>query len=108
MLRRTRFARKSAIFGFTASIFALAVATPAQAQNETGTAADEEENIIVTATKRETSLLEVPFSINAQTEQDIQRAAANTIEDLSRNVAGLTIQNLGPGQSQGSTPRRSR
>ena len=24
----------------------------------------------------------------------------NTIEDLSRNVAGLTIQNLGPGQSQ--------
>ena len=26
--------------------------------------------------------------------------ARNTIEDLSRNVAGLTIQNLGPGQSQ--------
>ena len=43
---------------------------------------------------------QVPFSINAQTEEDIQRAAATTIEDLSRNVAGLTIQNLGPGQSQ--------
>ncbi|HEY0326676.1 MAG TPA: TonB-dependent receptor, partial [Allosphingosinicella sp.] len=42
----------------------------------------------------------VPFSINAQTEADIQRLNATTIEDLSRNVAGLTIQNLGPGQSQ--------
>ena len=58
------------------------------------------QEIIVTATKRETSLLDVPFSINAQTEADIQRSGANTIEDLSRNVAGLTIQNLGPGQSQ--------
>ena len=60
----------------------------------------DEENIVVTATLRETSLLEVPFSINAQTEEDIQRSAANTLEDLSRNVAGLSIQNLGPGQSQ--------
>ena len=98
MLRRLSNARKTAIFGCAASVLALA-ATPAQAQDET-TAADEDESIIVTATKRETSLLEVPFSINAQTEEDIQRAAANTIEDLSRNVAGLTIQNLGPGQSQ--------
>jgi outer membrane receptor protein involved in Fe transport len=42
----------------------------------------------------------VPFSINAQTEEDIQRLGAGTIEDLSRNVAGLNVQNLGPGQSQ--------
>ena len=102
MLRRVHTVRKSSIFGITASVLALAVATPASAQDEAqpATAADEGENIIVTATKRETSLLEVPFSINAQTEEDIQRAAANTIEDLSRNVAGLSVQNLGPGQSQ--------
>ena len=43
---------------------------------------------------------DVPFSINAQTAGDIQRANAQTIEDISRNVAGLTVQNLGPGQSQ--------
>jgi iron complex outermembrane receptor protein len=42
----------------------------------------------------------VPFSINAQTQADIQKSGAVTLEDLSRNVAGLTIQNLGPGQSQ--------
>ncbi len=58
------------------------------------------ESITVTATKRETALVDVPFSINAQTEEDIQRSGAVTLEDLSRNVAGLAIQNLGPGQSQ--------
>ena len=83
----------------------LAAASPAHAQEETpaapGQAAGEEgETIVVTATKRETTLLEVPFSINAQTEENIQKLGAGTIEDLSRNVAGLTVQNLGPGQSQ--------
>jgi iron complex outermembrane recepter protein len=81
----------------TASIIALMASAPAWAQG--GVAADEQE-IVVTATLRETSLLDVPFSINAQTEQDIQRSAAQTVEDLSRNVAGLAVQNLGPGQNQ--------
>lgn len=56
--------------------------------------------IIVTATKRDSRIQDVPFSINAQTQEDIQRTGAVTLEDLSRNVAGLSIQNLGPGQSQ--------
>ncbi|MDQ8755771.1 TonB-dependent receptor [Sphingosinicella sp. LHD-64] len=81
------------------SLIAIGAATPAAAQ-ETAQPVDEEGTIVVTATLRETSLLDVPFSINAQTEEDIRRANANTIEDLSRNVAGLTVQNLGPGQSQ--------
>ncbi len=58
------------------------------------------DRVIVTATKRESTLRDVPFSINAQTEEDIRRSGAVTLEDLSRNVAGLAIQNLGPGQSQ--------
>ncbi|KQY29667.1 TonB-dependent receptor [Caulobacter sp. Root487D2Y] len=58
------------------------------------------EELIVTATKRDATILDVPFSINAQTEADIQKSGAVTLEDLSRNVASLTIQNLGPGQSQ--------
>src|SRR5207302_10353121 len=57
-------------------------------------------DIIVTATKRATRVQDVPFSINAQTQADIQRAHAQSLEDISRNVAGLTVQNLGPGQSQ--------
>ena len=58
------------------------------------------ESITVTATKREAAIVDVPFSINAQTEEDIKKSGAVTLEDLSRNVAGLAIQNLGPGQSQ--------
>lgn len=58
------------------------------------------ERIMVTATKRSTSLQEVPFSLNAQTQDDIERAGATNLEELTRNVAGVSIQNLGPGQSQ--------
>ena len=93
----TKLIRTQILLG--ASAIALA-ASPAQAQDETPTAEADEPQIVVTATKRETSLLEVPFSLNAQTEAMIERSGANTLEDLSRNVAGLTIQNLGPGQSQ--------
>src|SRR5206468_3555179 len=56
--------------------------------------------IIVTATKRASTVQDVPFSVNAQTSEDLKRANARTLEDLSRTVAGLTVQNLGPGQSQ--------
>ena len=91
------------------SAAALAVATPAWAQTEEeaqaqaaneATEASQGDLIIVTATKRASTVQDVPFSINAQTQEDIQRANANTIEDISRNVAGLAVQNLGPGQSQ--------
>ncbi len=97
-----------------ASAAALAFAAPAasqtaqesQAQTTTNAdpAPDEDERslgeIVVTATKRASTVQDVPFSINAQTQEDIQRANAGTIEDISRNVAGLQVQNLGPGQSQ--------
>lgn len=65
-----------------------------------GAAQGAEDEIIVTATKRAVAIQDVPFSVNAQTEADILRTGAQNIEDISRNVAGLSIQNLGPGQSQ--------
>ena len=88
-----------------ASASALALtATPALAQAAQPQAAAAEpavgNDIIVTANKRRSTIQDIPFSINAQTGEDIQRAGATTLEDLSRNVAGLAIQNLGPGQSQ--------
>ncbi|WP_448552385.1 TonB-dependent receptor [Thalassotalea montiporae] len=73
------------------------LASPVYAQQNDS---DEVEKIVVTATKRAASIKEVPFSVNAQTQADIERAGATNLEELSRNVAGLTIQNLGPGQSQ--------
>ncbi|HYJ53587.1 MAG TPA: TonB-dependent receptor [Allosphingosinicella sp.] len=97
---QSKFAARHTFYAVTASLWAIAAANPAFAQETQQPTADDGQTIVVTATKRETSLLEVPFSINAQTERDIERSAATTIEDLSRNVAGLTVQNLGPGQSQ--------
>ena len=55
--------------------------------------------MLVTATKRLQFAQEVPFSLNVQSEEDIKRLNTANLEDLSRNVAGLSIQNLGPGQS---------
>lgn len=102
--------RVHAVRSLLISAAALAVATPAWAQTEEEAQAQaapqpaaesgQADLIIVTATKRATTVQDVPFSINAQTQEDIQRANANTIEDISRNVAGLAVQNLGPGQSQ--------
>ena len=78
-----------------ASAVALVLAQTAIAQ-ETTTLAE----ITVTARKREESLQDVPFAISARTEAQLRAAGAENIEDVSRNVAGLSVQNLGPGQSQ--------
>jgi len=88
------------VFPSGLAIGAAGIASAQQTQQPPKAAADVQDRIVVTATKRETALQDVPFSINAQTEEDIQRSGAATLEDLSRNVAGLAIQNLGPGQSQ--------
>jgi iron complex outermembrane receptor protein len=94
----SRHLRRSLLLAGTASLL---WAGPALAQDAAGPKDEAEGNvIIVSATKRDTTIQDVPFSINAQTQEDIQRSGAVTLEDLSRNVAGLTIQNLGPGQSQ--------
>ncbi|MEY4055948.1 MAG: hypothetical protein RL519_1283 [Pseudomonadota bacterium] len=76
----------------------LALAAPAYAQ--TADEATDGNEIVVTATKRNETIQNVPFSIAAVTAADIQKTGATNIEDIARNVAGLTVQNLGPGQSQ--------
>ena len=57
------------------------------------------EEIVVTATRRTETVMDVPFSVNVQEEADIQRLNTFNLENLSRNIAGLNIQNLGPGQT---------
>ncbi len=92
---------KSLAFSGVSALAMTAMAAPAYAQDTDAEAANDDDNvIIVTATKRDSSIKDVPFSINAQTQEDIQRSGSTNLEDISRNVAGLSIQNLGPGQSQ--------
>jgi len=58
------------------------------------------EEVTVTARKREESLADVPFSVAAPTELELRERGVEDLEGVSANVAGFTIQNLGPGQSQ--------
>jgi len=59
-----------------------------------------QEEVTVTAMKREQSLTDVPFSIAAPTEEVLQARGVDNLEGVAANVGGLTVQNLGPGQSQ--------
>jgi iron complex outermembrane receptor protein len=83
---------------FARSVLALGLAAPAL-----GFAASDEtiiEQIIVTAQKRASALQDVPFSVAAASEQQIRDSGSTNIAELARNVASLTITDLGPGQSQ--------
>ena len=72
--------------------------SPSQAQQVASPRVIEE--IIVTARKRTETLQDVPFSIAALTENTMRNRGIRTLEDVALNVAGFTVQNLGPGQSQ--------
>ncbi|HEY3349286.1 MAG TPA: TonB-dependent receptor [Thermoanaerobaculia bacterium] len=54
----------------------------------------------VTAMKRDDTIENIPVSVAAPTEDALRDRGAETIEDVAANVAGFSIQNLGPGQSQ--------
>ena len=83
----------------TAGVSALAVlmALPAGAAMAADTELDE---LVVTARKRDEALIDVPFSVAAQSEKVMRERGVTNIEELSRTVASFTVQNLGPGQSQ--------
>jgi iron complex outermembrane receptor protein len=53
----------------------------------------------VTAMKREDTIESTPVSVAAPTQDTLRDRGAETIEDVAANVAGFSIQNLGPGQS---------
>ncbi|MBM2854341.1 MAG: putative TonB-dependent receptor [Steroidobacteraceae bacterium] len=76
-----------------AAAVALALGHAAWAQTALG-------EITVTARKRAESLQDVPFAISARSGETLRNAGATNVEEVSRNIAGFTVQNLGPGQSQ--------
>ena len=88
-------------------LFAQAPApAPAQEKKDEKKTAEEEkkakvtEEIVVTSRKREETVQDVPISVAAPTESELRDRGAENIEDVAANVAGFTVQNLGPGQSQ--------
>ncbi|MFY9551332.1 MAG: TonB-dependent receptor [Thermoanaerobaculia bacterium] len=58
------------------------------------------EEVTVTAMKREETVHNTPESIAVQTQEDLQQKGIGTFEELAANTANVSVQNLGPGQSQ--------
>jgi iron complex outermembrane receptor protein len=58
------------------------------------------EEVTVTAMKREDTVHNVPFSVVAPTEEDLQQKGVDNVEELAANIGNFSVQNLGPGQSQ--------
>src|ERR1700681_851979 len=59
------------------------------------------EEIVVTAQKRAGSVQDTPFSVSATSQEQIRNSGAGNITDFARNVAGLSISDLGPRHTQG-------
>ena len=53
------------------------------------------EVIVVTAQKREQSLLDVPFAISAVTQQEMEAAGVNSMADIFRRVPSLSVIDQG-------------
>ena len=100
------------ISGLTAGSYTVAVSLVGfrrSARTDVQVAADETVNFVleplplqaitVTATLREQELVDVPFSVAAPTASVLRERGADDIEDVAINVAGFSVQNLGPGQS---------
>ncbi len=89
-LIRSLFTSLTAVCSALAAVVALAQQAEQAALQE----------VIVTAQKREANLQEVPFSVSATSQSQIVNYGAMDIVDLARNIASLTVADLGPGQSQ--------
>src|SRR5258708_13444230 len=79
---------------------------PGQEKKDEKKSAEEEkkakvsEEIVVTSRTRQQTVQDVHISVAAPTESELRDRGAENIEDVAANVAGFTVQNLGPGQSQ--------
>lgn len=93
--------RRVALLGSTAAIMTALAPQAALAQADADTRAESayenRTDIIVTANKRQERLLDVAGSISVVGGEDIDQRQALDLQDLSRSVAGLNLQ-------QGATP----
>ncbi|MBX7460528.1 TonB-dependent receptor [Qipengyuania huizhouensis] len=91
------------VSGASASALAIAVATPAVAQQTTSSSAQQRQGgvqtIVVTAQKRSEDLQDVPVSVAAIGAEDLDELAIDTFEDYLDQLPTVTAGGSGPGQS---------
>ncbi len=108
-MKRDRLLTTAAI-ALAASALQVPFMSTASAQQQTAQSGGLEE-IIVTARKREENLMEVPLSISAITELQIERSGINNMSDLATQTVGFSYHQgfgrLGSGQGGGASNRPS-
>ena len=62
----------------------------------TAAGADGLDEIVVTATRRDSSLQDVPYSISAISAQSLEDNHVNSLADLTRQIAGVSFVDAGP------------
>lgn len=76
------------------SLMAMGFAGAAQAQTADG---ERVTDIVVTAQKREQSVIDVPMALTVLGGEELERKGIDNVQDLSFNVPGLTMREDGPG-----------
>jgi iron complex outermembrane receptor protein len=82
------------LIGFTASAPGIAQTTEASAEASTGL-----EEIVVTATRREERLQDVPISVSSFSQEQLDAQGLRNIDDLTRLSPGVTFLRTGVGSS---------
>ena len=88
--------RSLALLGGTALIST--IASPAALAQVGTTAALPEDEIIVTALRRDTNLQDTPIAISVSTGAVLERSGSTSFTDLTRTAPSLRIVDSGPGQ----------
>lgn len=82
----------------SATMFTSAMlATPALAQEPQGASADDDSVIVVTGTRRSTTIMETPINISAVGSAELDKLRIQDVRDLADFTPGLTISDTGPG-----------
>lgn len=89
-----------------ASLAVMALSAPALAQDAAADEADSSDrltgDIVVTARKREESLLEVPLAITALGSAEIEKRGIVSINDFVANTPGINVSNVNSGRNDRS------
>jgi len=97
MKRNTKIsAAVAAILGAPATT--IVIAAPAETSTTAGTGIELQE-VVVTATRREENLQNVPIAIQALTGDTLSKLNATTFDDYVKYLPNVTAQGLGPGQN---------
>ena len=84
-----------------ASALVASFATGAAAEGEGGAAASTAiEEVVVTATYRETNLMETPVAVSAVTDELVENLGAQSMEDVYTMVPGLSMQGALDGEAR--------